>query len=157
MSYSTAASQKFTLIDELPDLDDLEGAGPRPLQSGVNHQVRHTGAGLPPGQEDKYAKFLRQNHPMPSEAGMSARSLRPMEMGPQEIQAEAYEEPASPAEDIKRYAMPEGTPSCLDVAEHIANCPICSKFYNDDKTIYIIAIIVLAVICVLLLKRVLDL
>jgi len=159
MSYSTAGAQKFTMIDELPDLDDLEGAGPQPLQNAVNsQQIRHSRAGLPPGQEGKYAKFIRQGHPTPNEAGMSARSLRPMEIGaPQEVSAEAYEEPPSPAEDIKRYAMPEGTPSCLDVAEHIANCPICSKFYNDDKTIYIIAIIVLAVICVLLLKRVLDL
>ena len=52
--------------------------------------------------------------------------------------------------------MPDGTPSCLDVAEHIANCPICSKFYSTDKTIYIIAIVILSIICILLLKKVLD-
>jgi hypothetical protein len=54
------------------------------------------------------------------------------------------------------YNMPDNTPSCLDIAEHVVNCPICSKFYNDDKTIYIIAIIVLAVICLLLLKKILS-
>ena len=60
-------------------------------------------------------------------------------------------------EEIKKFHMPIGTPSCLDVAEHIANCPLCSKFYSTDKTIYIVAIVALSIICILLLKKVLDL
>ena len=47
--------------------------------------------------------------------------------------------------------------NCLDVAEHISNCPICSKLYNNDKTMYIIAIVILAIIVILLLKKVLEL
>ena len=38
MSYSTANTQKFTLIDDLPDLDDLEGYSQK--------------------QDDKYSKFI---------------------------------------------------------------------------------------------------
>jgi len=52
--------------------------------------------------------------------------------------------------------MPPNSPSCLDVADHINACPICSRFYNNDKTLYVIAIAVLAIICILLLKKVLD-
>ena len=59
-------------------------------------------------------------------------------------------------EHFNHFNMPVGSPSCLDVAEHVSKCPICSKFYNTDKTIYIIAIITLAIICILLLKKVLD-
>ena len=161
MSYSTASAQKFTMIDDLPDLDDLEGPPPhqRAVNRGQIRTSRYPGASmLPNGQEDKFAKFIRQAHPMPNEAGMSNRGHPPMSQHPLPPHAapaleEAYEKPE---EDTKRYAMPENTPSCLNVAEHIANCPICSKFYNDDKSIYIIAIVVLAVICVLLLKKVLD-
>jgi hypothetical protein len=47
-------------------------------------------------------------------------------------------------------------PTCLEIADHIAKCPICSKFYKKDSTVYIIAIVVLSLICILLLKRVLD-
>jgi len=47
-------------------------------------------------------------------------------------------------------------PSCIDVAEHIATCPICSKVYNCDKTLYIVTIIILSIICLLLLKKVLE-
>jgi len=58
--------------------------------------------------------------------------------------------------NIKSFNMPDNSPSCLEVAEHVANCPICSKFYNNDKTIYIVAIIVLSIVCLILLKRVLN-
>ena len=43
---------------------------------------------------------------------------------------------------------------CLDVSSHIENCPICSKFYNTDKTIYIITIVILIIICFILLKKI---
>ena len=160
MSYSTAGAQKFTLIDELPELDDLEG--PQPFQPAVKQHHRsqsYPGATmLPNGQEDKFGKFIRKNHAMPNEAGMSARSLQAAaDPGNPEAPLELYEEPVKPTEEAKRYVMPENSPSCLTVAEHMVNCPICSKFYNDDKTIYIIAIVVLAVISILLLKKVLNL
>jgi hypothetical protein len=47
--------------------------------------------------------------------------------------------------------------SCIDVANHIAQCPICSQLYKNDKSIYMIAIIILSVVCLLLLKKVLEL
>lgn len=46
--------------------------------------------------------------------------------------------------------------TCLDVCKHIENCPICSKFYKNDKICYILAIIVLSLICIVLLKKVLN-
>ena len=46
--------------------------------------------------------------------------------------------------------------NCLDIANHTKSCPICTKFYDNDKTVYIIIIIILAVITALLLKRVLE-
>ena len=46
--------------------------------------------------------------------------------------------------------------NCIDVAGHIKDCPICSKFYKSDSTVYVIAIVLLAIVCLLLLKKVLD-
>jgi hypothetical protein len=43
--------------------------------------------------------------------------------------------------------------TCPDVFEHVSKCPICSKIYNQDKTIYILFIIVLSVIILILLKQ----
>ena len=46
--------------------------------------------------------------------------------------------------------------TCQQVLKHISNCPICSKFYNNDRTVYIIIIVILIIICLLLFKKVLD-
>ena len=46
--------------------------------------------------------------------------------------------------------------SCQDVLKHISNCSICSKFYNNDRTVYIIIIIILIILCLLLVKKVLN-
>lgn len=47
--------------------------------------------------------------------------------------------------------------TCVEIAKHIKECPICSKFYDTDKSIYIIVIIVLAICCIVLLKKLLEL
>jgi hypothetical protein len=60
-------------------------------------------------------------------------------------------------EQVNIYEMAKNSPTCLEFAEHHANCPICSKFYNNDKTLYIAIIIILSIICILLLKKVLNL
>ena len=46
--------------------------------------------------------------------------------------------------------------TCQQVLKHISNCPICSKFYNNDRTVYIIIIVILIIISLLLFKKVLD-
>ena len=61
-----------------------------------------------------------------------------------------------PEEEKSVYERLKGTPSCLEIADHVSLCPICSRFYRTDSTIYVIAIVLLAVICILLLKRVLN-
>lgn len=46
--------------------------------------------------------------------------------------------------------------NCIDVANHIKNCPICSKFYDNDKSMYVVAIIILIIICIILARKVLE-
>ena len=150
MSYSTANTQKFTLIDDLPDLDDLEG-----------NKV-----------DDKYNKFLRNNHITPMQAGMSSPQITeqammgPPGMGPPGMGHPGMGHPGmgypgmdptiTPVfEPYKNTNLTNG-PSCIDVAKHIATCPLCSKFYKCDNTIYIVTIVILVIICLILLKKVLD-
>ena len=180
MSYSTANTQKFTLIDDLPDLDDLEG-----------NKV-----------DDKYNKFLRNNHTTPIQAGMSSPQITqqammgppgmgppgmgppgmgppgmgfpgmgppgmgppgmgppgmgPPGMGPPGMGSPGMDPTITPVfEPYKNTNLTNGL-SCIDVAEHIATCPLCSKFYKCDNTIYIVTIVILVIICLILLKKVLD-
>ena len=150
MSYSTASAQKFTLIDDLPDLDDLEAQGPRQQQNAVRNNLSRE-----PHHDDKYNKFIRSAHPSSAESGMS-RTNSQVGMSMNQPQPHSYEQYEEMPPQYKSFKLPPNTPSCLDVADHVANCPICSKFYNNDKTVYIIAIVVLLIIVMLLLKRILD-
>lgn len=46
--------------------------------------------------------------------------------------------------------------SCIEISRHISNCPICSKFYENDKSSYVIFIVILIVIIIILFKKVLE-
>jgi len=102
-------------------------------------------------------KFIRPNMNQPlSESGMRPNYIpnvgNPMVqpiMQPQLI----------PIVDEKVVSLQEklkGTPSCLEIADHISMCPICSRFYRNDSTVFVIAIVILVIICILLLKHVLK-
>ena len=46
--------------------------------------------------------------------------------------------------------------NCLDICNHVNSCPLCSKIYNNnDRTIYIIIILILFAICIILMKKLL--
>jgi hypothetical protein len=53
--------------------------------------------------------------------------------------------------------QPEPIISCISIAQHIDSCPICSRLYDTDKTLYILAIIGLLVLCFLMVKRIVKL
>ena len=61
---------------------------------------------------------------------------------------EEYDGPKKKSDDCKI--------SCQKVLDHISNCPICNKFYNNDRTVYIIIIVILIIISLLLFKKVLN-
>jgi len=58
----------------------------------------------------------------------------------------------------EQYIRPERIKyhNCIDIAEHAHNCVVCSKLYTNNNTIYILIIVFLAIVNLLLLKRILD-
>lgn len=146
MSYSKAGSPKVTMIDDLLDLDE----------DSANYSNNNQLDILPNGQEDKYAKFIRQKHtPKYQDQQMYSKddyNFQPQpqihQQYPQQFQQQPYQ---------LSHNIPLHSPySCLDIAGHIDNCPICAKFYKNDKSIYIVAIVLLAIICIILLKKVIE-
>lgn len=162
---------RVTPIDMLPDLEEVEY--PQPLSVGVKGQnikyPRYAGATmLPPEEQDKFGKFIRNNVRIPGEAGMSAMnhqksaggSYGNASYGPQTHGLPPMNQDLPPMPPMMEEYVPQpvlkNMPSCLDCAEHASNCPVCKSYFNNDKTLYIIAIIVLGLVCILLLKKVLD-
>ena len=156
--------RNFTYIDELPDLEDLESSGGmyRGMHDGMSHGnpmgMPHTSGkplqfseqGPPRGLPEKFRKFIRSPMgPAHPESGMAHHSQH--HQPPQEF----FQPPPHTKESPTRPDV--NSPTCLEISDHVGGCPICSRFYKNDSSIYIIAIVVLAIICILLLKRVLNL
>lgn len=130
MSYGQR--NNVTMLNDLPELEDLEGVGESRNQ--------------PPND---YQKYIRGSHNMMAQSGMNRMHMEQQPLEPPQ--------PLPPQQPPLR-PLPEVhmTYNCIDIARHVQDCPICSRFYNRDNTLYIIIIIVLAVICLLLLKKVLN-
>lgn len=133
MSYPRMAN--VTMIEELPNLEDIDGGG-----GYIERQIMDR----PNLQDDRFQKHIRPTHRIDPQAGMENAA---MAAGHEEMM---YQQPMLPQLPVHM------TYNCVDVSKHIQDCPICSKFYHDDKSVYIIVIILLCIVCLLLLKRVLN-
>ena len=143
-------SPKVTMISDLPELADVEMKNrsqypQRPPSQGPRASYQDQ---LPPEMADKYKNIIRNHHVPDPSSGMNPYS-QPMQQQNESISPPIRE---NLQEDDPSLSIP-----CISIARHINNCPICSKFYRNDKTVYIIIIAVLVIISLLLLKKVLDL
>ena len=77
------------------------------------------------------------------------------EMGPRVIQ-NIQNIPRQHLQHLQHLQSQPRELSCMEIARHVKNCPICSKFYDNDKSVYIIVIILLVIFCIILLKKILD-
>ena len=162
-----------TMLSDLPSLDDIQG----------EQQNFPTGRGNAPSARDmapeSAMKFVRQNYVPPMESGMrrsnegyatygSYGSKQPgmyaqgqydqWNNGEYQTVEGFNPQPFRPNNGELMEGYPNDVPgNCVDTSYHVKNCPICSQLYKNDKGIYIISIVVLVIICVILLKKVLNL
>lgn len=54
-----------------------------------------------------------------------------------------------------QYPMTSQSLSCKDVYDHVSKCEVCKKIYND-KSLYLLIIALLAIVCIILMKKVLE-
>ena len=145
MSYSIASRGNVTMIDDLPELSEIEsGHGSHSRQPMPSPQIPD--GVLSPEMAQKIQRHVRHRYVPTQEAGMSSYGNPQM--------------PPPPVEQQENYAPQQFNPltsiSCMDFHGHVQGCPICSRFYNSDKTVLYVVIVVLTIVCLLLLKKVLD-
>lgn len=132
----------------------IRSTDPQQLQLAMNGGVRETYTDFQLGP------VARQNLMASSQASAGQAQMQ-----------ESYEEAPKPSypqhpalpknsTQVSNYAesfvIPGPQFNCLDVANHIQKCPLCSKFYDNDKSMYWAAIVLLSIACLYLLKRVID-
>lgn len=128
---------EVTPLDQLPDLEEFSEQSHNPY--------------VPSGMNQQYQKFIRPSNNQPYvESGMAKPNKS------QHTIIENLEEKSDVVASPIIIPQHSHQPTCLEICNHISSCPLCSKFYDNDKSIYVIVIIVLTIICLLLLKRVLN-
>jgi hypothetical protein len=138
--------RNVTMIDELPELEDdknmsmptIRGIRPNMTQ----HQMQQRSM-LSPERHS----VIRMTPPnMEEDERMPIQQMQPIERPHMGFIPDVR----------KRFEEDRKKIHCIEVAEHINSCPICSRFYNVDKTPYMLAIVILSIVCIILLKRVLS-
>ena len=181
MSYSTnpyknSFDRKITMIDSLPELKDIES----PEEQTYNNNIYTRGFNpasdiIPSEYSDKYQKVIRTNYVPPRESGMEPRprvnyvennyrinnkNINKNVSNRINVEQQPYDEIEDGNYDDKfqqQQYMRREYINCIEIANHIKNCPICSKLYgNTDKIFYIVVIIFLLIICLILLKNIIT-
>lgn len=134
MSYNR--NKNVTMIDDLPDLDENENYSSNPGDT-----------------PDSYKKFIRNtSNYLPAEAGMNSYNVS--QNNRQQLNNSRID-PNFQLPQMEGFQQHQQY-NCMETFNHVKNCPICSKFFKFDSSLYIIIIIVLSIICILLLKRILN-
>ena len=208
MTYSKSNTEKYTLIDDLLDLDNEENNQANKIKDKYirNNSTKSKYSELKENYSDttNYTPIQTQNHQTPPIQNQQIQQYENHQTQPYENQIQQYQNhQTQPYENqIQQYQqqksynqnqtnqqnnykpynnhkpyynddsyqddnklpyynnyhnIPSNSPySCLDISSHIENCPICSKFYNTDKTIYVITIVILIIFCIILIKKIID-
>lgn len=149
--------QKVTPIEDLvPDIDDVEDSG-----SNSRNNL------LSPQQTQLSRRFIRKNLTMIPESGMVLNpydqvsyNTEVKEPQPQTTNifknSPIIELPVQSNMPQMQMQMPAPPPfTCQDIFYHIESCPLCTKFYKNDNTVYLVIIAILVLVCAILLKKVL--
>ena len=151
----------ITMIDDLPDISDFEDSGSMGLSMipdsakyqkflrNSNSNNLHTNSGMNTNQDNYKLGYhnVAQGSYIDSLPNSNMSSMYPPKHGSS----------GGFAPESQMIYEPYDNLNCREIARHINNCEICSKIYNKDNTFHIIVICVLTIICILLLKRVLNL
>ena len=157
--------KNVTFIDDLFDADSLT-AGNQIVQNERDDYLGQVSKRHIRNHNNDYSSAMNGgniqpnlNQPNPNQFNMNQfnpNQFNPNQFNPNQfmnMQPDQYYYKNSDPEP-KYYSEPDL--SCMTIANHIKDCPICSKFYNSDNSIYIVCIVLLIIVCIILLKRIIE-
>lgn len=159
---------KVTMLNDLMDLEGMNQSGNNPILqraisegppqdlSFVNKFIRDTSnKGM--GKYEEMVYQPNSTFPPGTDPRMMVNNNHPQSI-PQPIYQSQPPQgmPIAYDEEI-RLPYPKGREiTCIEISNHIKDCPVCSKLYKHDTTIHIIIIVLLALVTLILLKRVME-
>lgn len=159
MSYYGGMPQGVTSLENLPELADIVSPGNGGYATYGHYNGQNNSNGYAQGYNSPGGEIMgpqleafQRKHIRTSSGAMPESGMGPYH----ENNDSPPPHPSIPPAQEDYSDKYSDNLNCAEICNHIQHCPLCSKFYNNDKTIYIIAIVVLAIVCLLLLKRVLN-
>ena len=149
--------RNVTFIDDLFDADSL---GPDYISKGNNERDEYSNQ-----IKNRHIRVHEKDHSFALNGGSSDfdMHIQPMQQFPmQPMMQMPMQQPQMQPQMQMQMQMPmypmryPDEISCLTIANHIKDCPICSKFYNCDNSIYIVCIVVLVILCIILFKKIIE-
>ena len=141
--------KQVTMIDDLMDLESQS-----PQQSYINNQQQQ---GIPMDPDMTFTnKFIRTSSNGNGMGKLDEVNQQMMPYQPKQpiIQKQEIIEPQQQLEYKPYY---QHRLHCVDVVNHIKDCPVCQKlFNNNEKNIYIMVIVILVIIIALLVKKLIE-
>ena len=165
-------AKNVTLIKDLPDIDEMEqninnkfirNGHKAPQESGMHERPQH---GVQHGQSD----FL-QNQPRHNQSDFVQHGQSDfLQNQPRHNQSDFVQQyPQQRNRIYEHYEKPDNinvnrsltvdSPdqlNCRSLIEHFTTCPLCSRYFKNDNTVYIIIITILTIILAILLKKILN-
>ncbi len=136
---------QYTMIDDLPDVSEIDYRNSNNNNSGL--------AMVPRDISDKIAGKIRNtSHQFHDSSGMNNMYNQNPNNFNGIIEPSYYH--MDQADNGPTHIFNRN--SCVDVSEHTVHCTVCSKLYNNNNTVFILVIIFLAIVNLLLLKRILE-
>jgi hypothetical protein len=133
------------MINDLPELNDLGAGGDIPAPAMQSQARPEIGRPDPVFEQSIANKYIRKTHQPPN-----------MDFAPPPQLPPQFEQEVQPQGPVRQGLDPLYDISCLQISMHIKNCPVCSKIYNSDKSLYIIFIVLLFILSMLLMKKILE-
>jgi hypothetical protein len=132
------------------------GGNQMPNQSGMNPYPTYNGpsdmgpSDMGPSNMGDNDNIQQQKMRIQQHILAHSQPSNQLSSGPVPIVRESF------GKSIPQHSNPNPNFSCLDVCKHIEKCPMCSKFFDTDKTIYVILVVLLLIIIGFLVKKLID-
>jgi hypothetical protein len=141
--------KQVTMIDDLMDLESQN-----PSQSYMNNQQ----PGIPIDPDITFTqKFIRTPSNGNGMGKLDEVNQQILPYQPKQQPNIQKQEIMEPQIDYKPYLQHQHRLHCVDVVNHIKDCPVCQKLYNNnEKNIYIMVIVILIIIIALLVKKLIE-
>jgi hypothetical protein len=144
------SKRAVTNINDLPDIMEIDNT--QPIQQQPHYMKYDNMPNLEQRQvPEGIKKMIRPSQVINPDAGMTSYNNQmqpPPQQAPQPIPI------SSEIVDNRKEMNPLYDITCLQIAMHVKNCPICSNVYKSDSTIYILIIVILSILSLLLIKKI---